>query len=126
MEFDPIGDRAERQAALISALTSTPAEAEPDPREQLERAVAELDRALARVEAVEPAPDVLTAALSSKAAQRQALADAVLGRRTVTPAATGPVPLDGGARITPERPETHAETLARVLRDRSADVGASF
>jgi hypothetical protein len=34
--------------------------------------------------------------------------------------------LDGGARKTPEVPETHGQTLVRVLAERRADVGRSF
>ena len=34
--------------------------------------------------------------------------------------------LDGGARKTPEVPETHGQTLMRVLASRTADARGSF
>ena len=75
----------------------------------------------------EPAPDFLAAVLDEKAAKRQALTGALLGRHGAEGASqSGSAQLDGGARTTIERPETHAEILARVLRDGSANVGASF
>jgi hypothetical protein len=36
------------------------------------------------------------------------------------------VSLDAGARATARRPETHGETLARILRTGEANVGASL
>jgi hypothetical protein len=63
-----------------------------------------------------------------------ALADAVAGRIVARVRGAEPEPeagqggFDGGARPGQphRRPKTHAETLIRLLRDRSADRGASF
>jgi hypothetical protein len=119
--------KAARDAPLLAKLIATPTDADTDPaRDRLRRAVAELDAALAALESEpEPAPEsVLDAARVARETRRRALVDAALGR-TQTPAAatTG---LDGGARQTPERPETHDQTLARVLRTGEANVGANL
>jgi hypothetical protein len=68
----------------------------------------------------------LDAVAASKEAERRTFVDALLGRRTQPAPADATGSLDGGARRTIERPETHAETLARVLRDHSADAGANL
>jgi hypothetical protein len=98
----------------------------------VEAALAELDAALAALDAEgeeQPAPSFLEAAAAAKAARKRALMDALTSRpqprddqgRFMTPPG-----LDGGARKTPERKESHADTLARVLRTGEADVGAAL
>jgi hypothetical protein len=133
MDFDSAAaDKAERQARLVKALAFAPVESA-GAREQLEElldreTLADLDeRVLALVTGEtepEPEPPILDAVAAAQEAKRRALVNALRGRGGTAPADSGSGSLDGGARQTTRRPETHAETLARLLRDRSADVGA--
>jgi hypothetical protein len=98
----------------------------------VERALAELNAALAELEgAEEPQPEPVTlleAAAAAKTERRRALENALTSQAQPRDErgrfmSTG---LDGGARKTPERKQTHEETLARVLATGEADAGASF
>jgi hypothetical protein len=127
--------KAERDAPLLAKLLGTPTTgADVGPaRERVQRAVAELEEAVAALEAAEsepePEPTFLDRVATAQAARKRALVDA-LTRRAPRPrdergrfTSSG---LDGGARQTPERPETHEQTLIDVLRSGEADSGASL
>jgi hypothetical protein len=128
--------KAELQRPLIEALTTTPAYAGTSARERLEQlltpeTLADLDeRVLALVteeneNETEPKVPFLDAVAAAQEAQRRALVDAVTGRSARAPAeATGS--LDGGARQTPAKPQTHEQTLIAVLRSGRANVGANL
>jgi hypothetical protein len=67
----------------------------------------------------------------AKARARGDLLRAVAGMPADEPAAPEPEQprtpsFDGGARMTPPIAESHEETLLRIIRERSGDVGASF
>jgi hypothetical protein len=119
--------KAERDAPLLAKLIGAATDTDTDPaRERLERAMAELDAALAALEGEpEPEPPVLDAIAAAQEAQRRTLVDALTGRNVQMPpgATTG---LDGGARQTPERPKTHEQTLIDVLRSGEANAGTNL
>jgi hypothetical protein len=125
------GRKAERDAPLLAKLLATGTDAGTNPvRERVEKALAELDAALAALEGEpepEPEPEsFLDAVRASQEARRRAIVDAALGRNVRMPAGatTG---LDGGARQTPApKPPTHEQTLTDVLRSGEANAGASF
>jgi hypothetical protein len=116
--------KAELHAPILEKLLAG-TDAGTSPRERVEKALAELGAALDALEG-EPEPEVplLDAIEAAKSARNHALIAALTGRNVQMPAgATG---LDGGARSTPQRAETHEQMLARVLSSREADSGASF
>jgi hypothetical protein len=120
--------KAERDAPLLAKLLGTDTEAGTNPaREPVEKALEELDAAVAALEGEqEPEPErgFLDAVRADQAVRKRALVDAITGRNeTPAGATTG---LDGGARQTPERPETHEQTLIAVLRSGHANVGANL
>jgi hypothetical protein len=124
------GRKAERDAPLLAKLLGTDTDAATDPaRERVEKALAELDAALAALEGEpepEPEPEsFLDAVRASQEARRRALVDAVTGRNVRMPAGTT-TGLDGGARQTPERPKTHQQTLIDVLRSGEANAGTNL
>jgi hypothetical protein len=127
--------KAERDAPLLAKLLGTPAtDADVDPaQERVQRAVAELEEAVAALEAgesePEPEPTFLDGVATAQAARKRALVDALSGRAPQPRDERGRFTtsgLDGGARQTPERPPTHEQVLARLLRSGEADVGASL
>jgi hypothetical protein len=74
--------------------------------------------------------DLFASARAGKAERQQALVDAITGRASQARDERGrfvSTSFDGGARTPAPRPgPTHDEWLADVLRNRRADVGASF
>jgi hypothetical protein len=127
--------KAQGQAALLVKLHGTPTEGATNPaRERVEKALVELDAAVAALEGEpEPQPEPVTlleAAAAAKTERRRALMDALTSRpqpRDESGRFTTTTGLDGGARKTvPPKPETHAETLARVLATGEANVGADL
>jgi hypothetical protein len=132
MDFDEVGaDKAARQARLIEALTQAPADADTSARAQLEallgrealEAVDERLLALLTESPPDPEPGLLDQVAAAQEERRAGIADVVLGRRSQSPPGQASGGLDGGARSNPQRPETHGETLLRVLSERSADAG---
>jgi hypothetical protein len=131
---EPFADKAERHAELLAKLHGSPADAAKHPAyERVEKALGELDAALEELEgAAEPEAEPVTfleAAAAAKAERKRALIDALTSRpqpRNERGQFTPTPGLDGGARKTPERRETHEDTLARVLQDGSADVGVNL
>jgi hypothetical protein len=120
------GRKAERDAPLLAKLIGTDTDAGTNPaHERVEKALAELDAALAALEGEgEPEVPLLDAVAAAQAAQKRGLIDALTGRNVQMP--SGATGLDGGARATPKRAETHEQMLARVLRSGEADAGTSF
>lgn len=118
----------QRRAVLMQALCRAPEDdAAVGARAELERRLspddlAALDRRnLAEVVAVEPEGDaevpVFDAIAAAKVAQRRTLIDAVRGRQPADPP-TGMVSMDGGARETAPRVETHETFLTEVWQGR--------
>jgi hypothetical protein len=128
--------KRERQRALVEALHPPGADDE-EPRQRLEQILsADELRALDKrvLDAVvaerEPEPEPVPffdAVAAARSAQKRTLIDVVRGRQpgpdpSTPPARTG---WDGGVRGDPggRRPETHEETLVKLLRSREADAG---
>jgi hypothetical protein len=104
--------------------------------EELEASAAALARLIReRREEPEPAPaspaDVFGAARRAKDARKRALLNALTSaapqRRDERGRFAGTASFDGGARQSVEsRPETHDQTLTRLLRSGEANVGGHF
>jgi hypothetical protein len=129
-DFDAARERKRaRQIELAKALTATP-EAEPVDEELARR----VDSVIERLDELDGQPvgservNAFTAATAGTQQRGTTLLDALLGRTPPRGGELGPARgFDGGARRTPPPvPETHAETLGRLLRSREADVGRAL
>jgi hypothetical protein len=140
MSGERLSAKQQSQRAILDAVASQPVPGADSARERLEQLLPadkprELDeRNLADVVAAaeheqEPTP-FFDALAHARAAQTRSFVDAVRGRRPQPPPdpSAPPSGFDGGARESPPRPpESHEQTLMRVMRrGGEADVGANF